>query len=129
MVKQNPKERRQHLRAKRILSIQYRLVKGRGRQAERTWRLSTTQDMSVFGLAFLSEVSYVMGDVLEIKVVMSGILDIYSGLAKVVRIESKKTAAYDLVAVRLMGSKARTRHARNYTKPNKNRIIKISNKK
>ena len=123
MVKQSAAERRNGIRAKRVLSIQYRL-KPKGRQ-NKEWYLSTTQDMSISGLSFLSEHSFAPGDVLELKVVMSGILDIYNGLAKIVRTERKKTAAYYLVGVKFLGMRSKPRRAKSYTSPRrKNRLAK-----
>ena len=123
MVKQSVAERRQGIRAKRILSIQYRLVKSKVPNKSHEWYLSTTQDMSVSGLSFLSEHAFMPGDILEVKVVMSGILDIYNGQAKVVRTERKKTAAYYLVGVRFI-AKSRARRAKSYTSSRKNRLSK-----
>jgi hypothetical protein len=104
MVKTHTTERRAAVRAKRVLSIQYRLVKSAKsvKEPNTRWYLSTTHDMSVLGLSFLSEVAYGVDDVLEIHVVMSGVLDIFKGYAKVVRVERKSTAAYYLIAVKLI---------------------------
>lgn len=127
MVKQIIEERRHGVRAKRVLSIQYRLVKNRGRDGERHWHLSTTQDMSVSGMAFLSERNFSVGDLLEVKVVMSGILDIYTGFAKVIRIERKPNAAYYLVGIKFIPAK--TRRAKSYTSTIRNRFAQFSKKK
>jgi c-di-GMP-binding flagellar brake protein YcgR len=126
MVKQMTEDRRAGIRAKRILSIQYRLQKTKSKLRDKNWYLSTTQDMSYSGLAFLSEHAYTPGDVLELKVVMSGVLDIYSGLAKVVRTERNASAAYYLVAVKFVNGK--TRKAKSYTS-GKNRIARVARKK
>ena len=124
MVKQVIEERRHGIRAKRVLSIQYRLLKPKSNHKDKEWYISTTQDMSISGLSFLSEHSFIPGDVIELKVVMSGILDIYNGLAKVVRTERKKTAAYYLVGVKFLGMKAKPRRAKSYTSSRKNRLTK-----
>ena len=105
MVKQLTAERRRALRARRILSIQYRLVKSRYKEGDTDWHLSTTHDMSILGLAFLSDVPYAVNDVLEIQVVMSGILDIYKGYGKVVRVERKTTGAFYLIAVKFVDNR------------------------
>ena len=55
MVKQAIDERRIWVRAKRVLSIEYRLVKTRRKNAGQIWYLSTTNDMSYGGLSFYSE--------------------------------------------------------------------------
>ena len=124
MVKQVIEERRHGIRAKRVLSIQYRLLKPKSNHKDKEWYISTTQDMSISGLSFLSEHSFIPGDVIELKVVMSGIFDIYNGLAKVVRTDRKKTAAYYLVGVKFLGMKAKPRRAKSYTSSRKNRLTK-----
>lgn len=104
MVKQAVTERRDSIRAKRILSIQYRLAKSK-LKSEKIWHLSTTADMSASGLSFLSEIPFQLKDVLEIHVVMSGVLDIVKGFAEVVRVERKVSAAYYLIAVQFVNYK------------------------
>lgn len=98
---QSFKERRQSIRAKRVLSIEYRLA---GKKNER-WNLSTTEDMSLGGLSFYSEEQYRSGAKLEIHVVMSGVLDIYKGNATVVRSEKRSNGVVFLVAVKFDISK------------------------
>ncbi len=44
MVKQAIEERRSAIRAQRILSIQYRLIQTKTRNADKHWHLSTTHD-------------------------------------------------------------------------------------
>ena len=105
MVKTSAKERRQAARAKRILSIQYRLHKSLIKNADRSWHLSTTHDMSATGLSFLSEVPYLVDDVLELHVVMSGVLDVFKGYGQVVRVERKETGAFYFIAVRCVDMK------------------------
>lgn len=102
MVKQNFDERRGASRARRILSIQFRLHKSRFKGGDERWHLSTTYDMSVLGLSFLSEVPYHVDDQLEVHVVMSGVLDIFQGYAKVVRVEKKETGSFYLVAIKFV---------------------------
>jgi hypothetical protein len=99
MVKQSIQERRQALRAKRILSIQYRIIKSRAKEFDKRWHLSTTYDMSYLGLAFLSDIPVMVDDILELNVVMSGILDVFKGFGKVVRIDKKETGVFYLVAI------------------------------
>ncbi len=118
MVKQSILERRKFIRANRILSIQHRLAKG----PESKWHLSMTCDMSVSGLAFLSDVSYRAGDTIELHVVMSGILDIFKGMGQVVRVTRKETGAFYLVAIKFVADKAvkqRTRKAKTYSRARK----------
>ncbi|MDP8211809.1 MAG: PilZ domain-containing protein [Candidatus Zapsychrus exili] len=117
MVKQANKEKRQWIRAKRILSIQHRLSKPRAKgSAVMPWRLSTTQDMSIGGLAFYSDFEYRANEIVDVHVVMSGILDIFKGSCKVIRVEKKKTGAYYLVAVKFIDKKRKAKTYRPNTK-------------
>ena len=109
MIKTSTKDRRLAIRAKRILSIQYRLHKSQIKNADRSWHLSTTHDMSAVGLSFLSEVSYLVDDVLEMHVIMSGVLDIFQGYGQVVRVERKETGAFYFIAVRFFDLKSPSR--------------------
>jgi c-di-GMP-binding flagellar brake protein YcgR len=115
MVKQTAADRRRYLRAKRILSIEYKLVQSNRRDADRLWHLSTTQDMSVTGIAFYTAEEYRVGEVLKVHVVMSGVLDIFEGFGKIVRVEKKKTGAHYLIAVKLIDNPAKRRRAKSYT--------------
>ena len=114
MVKQVTAERRTWVRAKRVLSIQFRFVKGISHESKHIWHLSTTQDMSMGGLAFYTDREYHAGDLLEVKVVMSGLLDIFNGQAQVVRVEKKRTGAYFFTAIRFVESKIKKRKAKVY---------------
>lgn len=105
MVKEMTRERRKAVRAQRILSIQYKLAQTKRRNADKKWYLSTTHDMSISGLSFLSEVPYQVDEVLELQVVMSGILDVFKGYGKVVRVQRKTTGAYFLIAVKFIDFK------------------------
>ena len=100
MSKRRNVERRQWDRADHILNIEYKLESGDGQHTDVCWHLSTTQDMSAGGLSFLSEYKYKEGDLLRIKVVMSGILDIYEGYATVVHIKEKKNSGLYLLGVK-----------------------------
>ena len=71
----------------------------------RDWCLSTTYDMSFGGVCFYTDQPLVVGDILDIDVVMSGVLQIFKGKAKVVRIEKKKCAVFFLTAVELLKKK------------------------
>ncbi len=115
MVKIDWAERRSFVRAKRVLSIEYQLIKSARRKVEPEWHLSTTQDMSLGGLAFFTDVEFRPGDVLEVRVVMSGVLDIFKGPCEVVRVSRKKTGSYFLTAVRFMNTKAKSRSAKTYS--------------
>lgn len=93
-------ERRQAERARRILSIQYRLLKSSVKGGDTQWHLSTTHDMSVIGLSFLSDVPYHIDDILELNVVMSGVLDVFKGYGRVARIEKRVSGTVYLIAVK-----------------------------
>jgi len=114
MVKADPKERRSWVRAKRVLSIQYRLSQSKRKSVSKEWNLSTTQDMSLGGLTFYTDAEYKAGDVLEIHVVMSGILDIFKGFGKVVRAQKKKSGGYFTVAIKFLENKTKVREAKSY---------------
>lgn len=114
MVKQKINERRSADRAKRVLSIQYRLVE-KGKKAEKSeWHLSATEDMSYGGLSFLCDKELKVGSALELHVVMSGVLDVYNGLGKVIRTERKKTGAYYKIAVKFVQNITKKRSAKTY---------------
>ena len=113
MVKTAAEDRRIYIRAKRVLSIQFRLFKSKIKNLDRTWHLSTTYDMSVGGIAFYTDKEFRKGDILEVEVVMSGVLNIFKGFGKVVRVERKKGAAYFLIALKLINKKGK-REAKTY---------------
>lgn len=95
-------DRRRHARVARALAIQFRLKKGRkSSDDEDAWHLSLTIDMSASGIAFESSIPYTVGDILELHVVMSGILDVVKGEGRVVRIEEKAPGRLYFVAVEL----------------------------
>ncbi|MBZ0165795.1 MAG: PilZ domain-containing protein [Candidatus Omnitrophica bacterium] len=93
-------ERRQYIRAKRVLSVEFQLKKSRRKGSNKAAHLSTTEDMSIGGISFYSEQDFAVGDILDVHVVMSGILDIFEGPAQVVRCESRKAGSLYLVAVK-----------------------------
>ena len=105
-------ERRSRNRAKRVLSIQYRVLKAKKKGQ---WQLSTTEDMSVKGVSFLVEEEFRKGDKLEIQVCMSGAIEIFCGLATVVRVEKKQTGSNFFVAVELVEGNEK-RSAKRYIK-------------
>lgn len=115
MVKLDWSERRSFVRAKRILSIEYQLIKSARRKINPAWHLSTTQDMSLGGLTFFTDVEFRPGDILEVRVVMSGVLDIFKGPCKVIRADRKKSGAYYLTAVQFINSHLKSRSAKSYT--------------
>ncbi len=105
MIKKVSKDQREFPRAKRVLSVQYRLCDTR--KADVAWYLSTTQDMSVSGLTFHTDLEFKIKDKLEIRVVMSGILEIFKGYTQVVRIDRKRTGSPCVVAVKFIEKKSR----------------------
>ena len=94
------KERRGCSRAARILSIEYRLYKSRRQHSDPNWHLSTTEDVSPEGLSFYSEHEYHLGDILDVRVVMSGLLEVFKGQCEVVRAEQKRLGACFFIALR-----------------------------
>ncbi len=119
MTKIQVLDRRGSIRAKRILSIEYRLIKSQRKNADKSWRLSTTDNMSVGGLAFYTECEYRAGDLLQIRVVMSGVLDIFNGYGKVVRVDRKRTGSYFLIGLKFLGNKTKSRDAKTFVPTNK----------
>jgi len=71
--------------------------------------------MSHSGLLFLSTVPYRKGDVLEIQVVMSGVIEIYHGQAEVVRVTEVGNTSFD-VGVKNVLPKAPPRKAKSHLK-------------
>ena len=109
MVKPMIKERRSYSRTKRILSIEYRLYKSRRRPTDQQWHLSTTEDISPESLSFYSDYEYHPGDILDVRVVMSGLLEVFKGQGEVTRVEQKRLGACFFIALRLAGQDARRR--------------------
>ena len=106
-------ERRAAIRANRVIAIQHRLIKRDVRKTTPCWSLSTTKNMSITGLLFLSDIPYRVGDTLEISVVISGVIDILNGLARVVRVIEDGDTSYD-IAVRFLIDKPKRRPAKKH---------------
>ncbi len=104
-------ERRDSVRAKRIITVRHRLVKHRGRKVDSMWQLATTENMSLSGLLFVSALAYHPADIIELQVVMSGVLDIFNGYGKVIRAARNKGGNYH-VAVKYVDLKIKTRPAK-----------------
>ena len=104
-------ERRGSLRARRIVTVRHRLFKRNSKKISSDWILSTTENMSATGLLFNSPLGYKLNDVIEVQVVMSGILDIFNGYGKVVRVENKRGGYYH-IALHYVGLKPRRRNAK-----------------
>ncbi len=107
MVKSLIKERRGYPRATRILSIEYRLYKSKRRHTDPQWHLSTTEDISPESLSFYSDYEYHEGDILDVRVVMSGLLEVFKGQGEVVRVEQKRLGACFFIALRFASRSTR----------------------
>ena len=110
-------ERRDSVRAKRIITVRHRLHKHNGRKVNSMWQLSTTENMSLSGSLFISAIAYNLSDIIELQVVMSGILDIFNGYGKVVRVSRNKGGYYH-VAVKYVDLKPRRRPAKSMISSN-----------
>jgi len=106
-------ERRKAIRANRVVAISHRLIKRRLKNRIASWSLSTTKNMSISGLLFMSEVPYKVGDIVEVNVVVSGMIDIIKGLARVVRVAEAGDTSFE-VAVQLVGDKPKKRPAKSH---------------
>jgi len=104
-------ERRDSIRAKRIITVRHRLVKHNNRKVNSMWQLATTENMSLSGLLFVSALSYHAGDIVELQVVMSGVLDIFNGYGKVVR-SSRNKGGYFQIGVKYVELKMKRRAAK-----------------
>ena len=128
MVKLMNDEKREYVRARRILSVRHRLIKRKNKPMHEFWYLSTTEDMSVNGLLFTSAMPYQRGDVIELEIVMSGVLDIFRGHGKVVRVQKKESGAFYSVAVHYIDIKARKTSVIGLS-TRKNRVRKLAAKR
>ena len=102
MIKKTGEERRRFQRAERILSIKHRLYKRKGKvyhDRSWNWHLSSTRNMSLGGLLFSSNIFYEKGDIIELEVVMSGILNVFNGFGKVLRSEPTKAGLIFNIAI------------------------------
>ena len=107
MINSKFEERRQAVRAKRILSVRYRLHRSQSKAKDSAWYFSTTEDMSSLGLTFTTNRTYRAGDILELNVILAGVLDIFRGYGRVVRCEKKAKGDYFKIAVEYSQLKAR----------------------
>ena len=109
-------ERRDSVRARRIITVRHRLVKHKGKKTDSPWQLSTTENMSLSGLLFVSALPYEASDIVELQVVMSGVLDIFNGFGQVVR-TSRNKGGYYHVGVKYVDLKPKNRPAKSLLKP------------
>jgi len=111
-IKQNSfEDRRDSVRAKRIITVRHRLIKHDGRKVNSMWQVAATENMSLSGLLFVSALVYHLGDIIELQVVMSGVLDIFNGYGKVVRVFRNKGDYYQ-IAVKYVDLKPKRRPAK-----------------
>ncbi len=110
-------DRRDSVRAQRIITVRHRLAKHKGHKKISPWQISVSENMSLSGLLFVSAIAYQKGDLLEIEVVMSGILDIFNGYGEVVRMTHHRGGHY-LVAIKYVDlkTKPKTRSAKSLIK-------------
>jgi hypothetical protein len=101
-------DRRDSVRAKRIITVRHRLAKHNGRKVNSHWQISVTEDMSLSGLLFVSALAYEAADIIEVEVVMSGILDIFKGYGEVVRTVRHKSGHYQ-IAIKYVDLKPKTK--------------------
>ncbi len=118
-LKENFDDRRDSIRAKRIVTVRHRLVKHDGKKINSMWQLATTENMSLSGLLFVSAIAYHIDDVVELQVVMSGVLDIFNGYGKVVR-ASRNKGGYYHVGVKYVDLKVKRRPAKSLLKTSRN---------
>ena len=104
-------ERRDSVRAQRIITVRHRLIKHNNRRVNSMWQLATTENMSLSGLLFVSALPYHAGDIVELQVVMSGVLDIFNGFGKVIR-SSRNKGGYYQVGVKYVDLKLKRRPAK-----------------
>jgi hypothetical protein len=116
----NPKsneERRDSVRANRIITVRHRLIRHKSRKTESIWQVATTENMSLGGLLFTSALPYKNGDIIELQVVMSAVLDIFNGYGKVLRVIRNK-GGYHQVAVKYVDLKMKRRPAKSIMSQN-----------
>lgn len=108
------KERRKGARASRVVAMRHRLVMRKARKIDDVWSLSTTRNMSTSGALFMSPVEYKPGDILDLEIVMSGVIDIYKGLAEVVRISTQSAASFGVAVKYVVGKEKKlpSKHAK-----------------
>lgn len=98
-AKRKKLERRHYVRAERSLVIEHRLYRRKGILVDGNWQVSTTRDMSIVGILFYSDIPYLIGDLIQLRVVMNGALDVFKGFSRVVRCEKRKAKQPFLIAV------------------------------
>lgn len=120
-------ERRNFSRAKRVMTIEYRLASDEKNHS--AWHISSTKDMSVSGLTFISVIPLKNNDRLDVRVAMSGLIDIFNGQAKVVRVEQRKNSTTCFIAIQFIDSTLKKRLAKSYQSTVKKPIKKRNAKR
>ncbi len=105
----NFEERRDSIRAHRIVTVKHRRVQHKGRKVSDKWQLALTENMSLSGLLFVSAIDYEKDDVIEVEVVMSGLLDLFKGFGQVVR-SIRQKAGHSHVAIKYIQLKPKTKN-------------------
>ena len=121
MHKQNFNERRDGVRVKRIVTVRHRLHKRDNKTREDIWQLATTQDMSYSGLLFMSVLPYKINDTVELQVVMSGVLYLFNGYGRVIRVSGNDKDSYQ-IAVKYVDLKSRHRDAKSLIAANRKTV-------
>ncbi len=112
LKKQNSlKERRDSVRVERVITVNHHLIKHNNRKVDSAWQLASTKNMSLSGLLFVSALVYHPGDIVELRVVMSGVLDIFNGFGKVVHVSRDKSGHYQ-IGVQYVDLKSKRRWAK-----------------
>lgn len=103
---QGYEERRDSIRAKRIVTVRHRLHKHKSKKKAKAsaWQISMTENMSYSGLLFVSAIGYEAKDIIELEVVMSGLLDIFKGYGEVIR-QTKQKGGFFYIAVKYVNFK------------------------
>ena len=106
-------ERRDSIRVRRVTAVHHRLIKHKNRKVNSVWQLATAENMSLSGLLFVSALVYQPDDIIELRVVMAGVLDIFNGFGKVVRVFPNKDGYYQ-IGVKYVDLKSKSRSAKTF---------------
>lgn len=128
MIKTNFNDRRDSVRVKRIVTVRHRLHKRGKSEREDIWQLATTQDMSYSGILFTSALPYKPSDVVELQVVMSGVLSLFNGFGKVVRVSEHRKGYYQ-IAAKYIDLQKRHRDAKSLISANRDKAPSKSSSK
>ena len=112
-IKQNAfEERRDSVRAKRIITVRHRLIKHNNRKVNSMWQLAVTENMSLSGLLFVSALVYITPAIsLNSRSLWPVSFDIFNGFGKVIRNTRNKNGSYQ-IAVKYVDLKSKRRSAK-----------------